>query len=495
MSSNLAQFTLALLLALLSVVASTAQAQPRQPDRPVVFVPGILGSKLCEQDTGKTIWGDRWSLSNVAQLALPVDHEAAPPRHVPCGLIETVNILGPFQIHQYDDLLRTFSDLGYEAGKTLLVFPYDWRLSNRHNARLLQAFIAEKLPAGQFDMVVHSMGGLVAKIWMNENAGGARIGTFVTLGTPYLGSANTFKTLDEGWGFWGNLAAKGLKNIRESALSWPSLYELLPTYQRCCGFQASSAGPPAFFDPLTAVNWSRFQWMPASFKTPERQKWLESVLAIARDISKLEIPQGPMVVPIVNGLIPTAWRVVFDNNNGRVIQYILQPGDGTVYQNSAANNRLVDARPALTSHQTIFADDAARQVIRWVLTKGPEPTRGTLTGIMASLRTADEKLVSITSASVEVVPSVLGKGQDAEIVVELTGDPDLDAADLKNLTIVMDGAPLSAVPRRQLSKPTPDSSIVRLTYPIKAPLSPGAFLVTARLPGVADLPDIALVVP
>jgi hypothetical protein len=38
------------------------------PDRPVVVIPGILGSKICEKASGKVIWGDRWSLGNFQEL-------------------------------------------------------------------------------------------------------------------------------------------------------------------------------------------------------------------------------------------------------------------------------------------------------------------------------------------------------------------------------------------------------------------------------------------
>lgn len=467
-------------------------AQPAQ-GRPVLVIPGVLGSNLCARATGAVVWGKRSSLWNVGELALPAEYKRETLPHVPCGLIESVNILGPFQVHQYDDLLATLRGMGYVDNKTLLVFPYDWRLSNRETAQLLHGFVSKNIPSGQFDIVAHSMGGIVAKLWMAEHGGAPRVGTFVTMGTPYQGSAKTFKTLDEGWGFWGNLMARGLGTIREAAMTWPSLYELLPSYGQCCGFRSAPAVPLQYFDPFNAPTWGKFNWVPASMKTAQRQKWLSDTLATARSISKVGVPSGPSVVPIVTGLIPTDWRVELDPASGSITRYLQQPGDGTVYQNSAANNQLVNARAALTTHQTIFADDASRQVLRWVLTRGPEPVKGAL-AITAKLRTASGAFVPISGASAEIVPPVLNRAQDAQFVVEITGADELAAADVGNVTASQEGRAL-AKPVREVLKQPDGAIVVRLVYPFKAPSDPGAFSVSVSLPGVAELPDVAVVAP
>jgi pimeloyl-ACP methyl ester carboxylesterase len=243
------------------LLGQPSYAQSR-PERPVVFIPGILGSKICEKATRKVIWGDRWSLANFSQLALPLSIDENNLPHEPCGLIDAVNILGPWQIHQYDDLFSSLSGLGYKENENLFVFDYDWRLSNRSSARRLQEFITKKIPAGNFDLVVHSMGGIIARVWLSEMGGASRVSNFVTFGTPQLGSATTFKTLDEGWGFWGNLAAHGLASIRETTLTFPSIYELLPFYPKCCAFKLATSTIPDYFDPFQIKNWEKFTWLP-----------------------------------------------------------------------------------------------------------------------------------------------------------------------------------------------------------------------------------------
>jgi pimeloyl-ACP methyl ester carboxylesterase len=466
-------------------------------DQPVLVIPGILGSKLCERSTEKVIWGDKWSFADFEQLALPTQYEPSQLPHVSCGLIEAVNILGPWQVHQYDDLLNTLVGLGYEKGKSLFVFDYDWRLSNRESAKKLNDFVTKNISSKQFAIVAHSMGGIVAKLWMAEYGGAARVKTLITLGTPYAGSASTFQTMDEGWGFWANLAAHGLGSVRETAMTFPSFYELLPSYQRCCGFQSPTSRQPNYFDPFIASTWARFSWLPDKFRQADRKAWLQRTLSDARTILNVAVPQGPKVITVVNSLIPTAWRVIFDPKDGRALNYISQGGDGTVVQWSAANNQLADARPALTSHQTIFADDAARQVLRWVLTGGIEPTKGVLVNIKASLRTASGALVGINSASVEIDPTVLEPSQQAHLLVELTGRSELAVADLSNVRAFIDSSPpvQLATPEREQDTDPAGNVLVRLRFPLAAPTERGAFSATVSLPSVADLTDNAVVVP
>lgn len=466
------------------------------PERPLVVIPGILGTKLCEKATGKIVWGNRWSLGNFSQLALPLPLDESKLTHQACGLIDSVNILGPWQIHQYDDLFSTLSDLGYKEGGNLFVFDYDWRLSNRSNAKRLQEFIARKIPDGKFDLLVHSMGGLVARVWLSELGGAPRVVNFLTFGTPQLGAATTFKTLDEGWGFWGNLAAHGLGSIRETTLTFPSVYELLPFYPKCCAFQSPTSQLPDYFDPFIAKNWEKFAWLPQSFQQPDRKAWLKTTLENSRSLLALPIPRGPYVVMVVNSLIPTAWRVFLDPKTGKVLNYMDQPGDGTVAQWSAANNVLVEARPSLTSHQTIFADDAARQVIRWVLAGGAQPTSGVAFDVKASLKTGTGKFVNLRNAAVQLDPPVVESGQSARLIVRLGGFQDLAEADLSNITAQFerssDQMPLVS---REVEPDVDGKTLVTLTYSFQAPAEAGSFAAVAVLPGVASISDIGLVVP
>jgi hypothetical protein len=139
----------------LSLLVSPISAAAK-PQRPLIFIPGILGSVL--SDSQGVVWGNRYSFVNFAKLELPIDQSAHKTQlHAP-GLIESIQILGPWKVHQYDGLLKALSEIGYVEGKDLFVFAYDWRRSNFDTARDLESFIkhTKNLDGKEFDLLCHS---------------------------------------------------------------------------------------------------------------------------------------------------------------------------------------------------------------------------------------------------------------------------------------------------------------------------------------------------
>jgi pimeloyl-ACP methyl ester carboxylesterase len=118
----------------------------------------------------------------------------------------------------------------------LLLFPYDWRLSNVLSASRLAETASRELdrwrkysknPNAKLVLICHSMGGLVAR-WFLEVLGGREITRqLVTIGTPYQGSVNALRELVNGLS-----AGLGRLSVDLTAFvrSLPSLYQLLPTY-------------------------------------------------------------------------------------------------------------------------------------------------------------------------------------------------------------------------------------------------------------------------
>src|ERR1044071_5989987 len=141
----------------LSSSGPTFAAEP-EPFRPLVFVPGILGSELVDQN-GELVWGGLKSFKRFADLEIT---EKGPIKPLRVGNpIGNISILGPFwTVHQYDGLLKTLKELNYREGETLFVFPYDWRLSNLETAQKLRDYINAQpnLRDQQFDILAHSMG-------------------------------------------------------------------------------------------------------------------------------------------------------------------------------------------------------------------------------------------------------------------------------------------------------------------------------------------------
>lgn len=142
----------------------------------------------------------------------------------------------------YSTTVATLEGLGYrqptaDRAGNLLPVAYDWRLSNRYNGQRLATVVEPALErwraqGGEFAdarvvFVCHSMGGLVAR-WYIEKCGGAGITRkLITLGTPWRGSLNALEQLANGTrkGF-GPLSI----DLTGFARSLPSLHQLLPEY-------------------------------------------------------------------------------------------------------------------------------------------------------------------------------------------------------------------------------------------------------------------------
>jgi pimeloyl-ACP methyl ester carboxylesterase len=114
---------------------------------------------------------------------------------------------------------------------------YDWRLSNRYNGRRLKTLVEPALErwrgqggvyaGARVIFICHSMGGLVAR-WYIQREGGAEVtAKLITLGTPHRGALNSLEQLVNGvqkgpWPFRVKLT--------EFARSMPAAYQLLPEY-------------------------------------------------------------------------------------------------------------------------------------------------------------------------------------------------------------------------------------------------------------------------
>lgn len=129
-------------------------SEPIVPD-PVIIIPGILGSE-------KNSDGE-WVIDPI--------------------------------LHTYDDLIATLDVNHYTPGVDLFPFPYNWRKSNVETALLLKDKIDEvKAICGceKVDLVAHSMGGLVARQYIQSDAYEDDVDQLIFIGTPHLGAPKAY---------------------------------------------------------------------------------------------------------------------------------------------------------------------------------------------------------------------------------------------------------------------------------------------------------------
>jgi pimeloyl-ACP methyl ester carboxylesterase len=234
----------------------------------VVVVPGIMGSTLARRQgdrlipvwapsTGGLINAIRTLGGSIRSLKLLEDVGDGDPNDgiEPTGLMPDIHVLpGLWSVNLgYSRLvgwlLKNFHlflhdpDAGFADDNrpipNLVCFAYDWRLSNRLNAERLKTTVEPVLTSwraqgGQLEdaqlvFICHSMGGLVAR-WYVERLGGAGVTRkVVTIGTPHRGSVKALEGLVNG--VQKGLGPFGIR-LTDMARSFPSMYELLPAY-RC----------------------------------------------------------------------------------------------------------------------------------------------------------------------------------------------------------------------------------------------------------------------
>ncbi len=368
--------TLGLLLALVALGAPLP-VLAAGPERPLVFIPGILGSRLVDA-SGRVVWGERNSLLNYTELELKPD--VATPFQAD-GLVKAINVLGPFwTVHQYDSLLENLRKLGYVDGHTLFVFPYDWRQSNFDSASKFATYVnaTPALRGAKFDVLMHSMGGLVGKIWMLEHDGAQRVRKAIFLGTPFQGSMNALGTLSAGWGPFANAMAGGLDAVRRVSMSFPGLIELLPRYDKCC--RLGDQRQHAFLDILNADTWTNRDWLPSEHRSGARNSAFLKNLERARRLDALmhRDLSGVQELKFAGDVIDTKlWLYVPREKQGwKDWIFTLSRGDGTVPVWSAVNDfrSTEGTNPSFVEHATIFTDKwVANRLAREFVSDAPPP--------------------------------------------------------------------------------------------------------------------------
>lgn len=277
-----------------------AKARSSTGKRPVIVIPGILGSELINPRTGEKVWPSAFRTS---QEGLPItpNLEANRDDLVPGQIVETAKLakLVP-EVYVYRDLLEALRRYaGYREGDwnnpsvdgdrdTYYVFSYDWRKDNVANARELVRrlqLLKNKLqrPDLKFNIVAHSMGGLIARYaamygdadlppgdvaieptWL----GAAHISKIVMIGVPNEGSADAFATLVEGYSITEGLRRRVPllnKLTAEDAARTPSVFQLMP-HASAVRFLDENLKPVAI--DLYDVNvWKEYRW--SALHTPE----------------------------------------------------------------------------------------------------------------------------------------------------------------------------------------------------------------------------------
>jgi pimeloyl-ACP methyl ester carboxylesterase len=88
--------------------------------------------------------------------------------------------------------LPLMSYLRAHGVRNFLFFSYQGNAGIEKAAVALRQFIRERVRGGRIDLVCHSMGGLVARLYLQELGGARRTNHCITIGTPVRGTYTAF---------------------------------------------------------------------------------------------------------------------------------------------------------------------------------------------------------------------------------------------------------------------------------------------------------------
>ena len=286
-SNSLFIIFLSLFLFVFSPVNINAQKTGKNP---VIIIPGIQGSELVNSKTGKTVWFNlrrekdddlRLPITsvNLARnrdnlVAKDIIREIKTPRFLP-------------NIEVYQGVIDSLKARGYAeadwnkpaAADVFYVFPYDWRRDNVETAQLLIQKMeavkrAVKRPDLKFDILAHSMGGLIARYAAMYGAsdlppegrkpvpswaGAAHINKLLMFGTPNEGSFDAFDAIINGSSIVGKRNLPFVDDFRpEDALGIPSLFQLMPHQTSARIFDENLQ--PLKVDLYNPAIWRKYGW-------------------------------------------------------------------------------------------------------------------------------------------------------------------------------------------------------------------------------------------
>lgn len=408
---------------------------PADDVAPVVVVPGIMGSGLHRAD-GTQVWLNLRNAVGQYNLGLPFRVPLAESRDelIPGALLGSDAMMPRmFGFTEYYDLLEMLELVGFRAssraerqGARHHVFAYDWRRDLVESACRLDDTLEELAGSsadgdGRFNLVGHSMGGLVARYYLRYGtaeptpdqpitwAGAKRIRNLILVAVPNGGSLPALEGL-----LFGNRVGLSYTTLAAPVIArMPSVYQLIPP----AGTDTMLAHDlkPLPIDLQDVETWKRFGWGPFASGSAARQEgftkadlevypsFVEAALGRARAfhdaLARVPRTPCPVRVSILGGdCLPTLARGIVSSKEGhpprfepwtrREAEVMLAAGDGRVTRDSLLASHLPPADDHVDScgipevsevfvgsadHHGIYREPTFQSILMRMLLRRPRP--------------------------------------------------------------------------------------------------------------------------
>lgn len=323
---------------------------PTPTHTPIVIVPGFLGS-----------WNKDAILHNKA-------------------VNQSEWKMNPY-VHEYDGILQTLQNLGYQKDKDLFIFPYEWRQKILTSSDELNTFIAEKVN-GKVNIVGHSLGGLVGRIFTQKYS--EKVDKLITVGSPHQGTVQSYKAIEGGEvdrdNTWLWLSEKTILMLNKSGIEpdritiqqkIPVLSDLLPTFDYIKTSQNT----------WLPVNSMQYKNNLLSFYNNKIQE-IDTKTSMIAGIGHNTL-SGFIIKP-VEGID----NIIGNYPDGYPLQNFFEVGDALIPKKSAEINTITNKKEIALNHWQLIADKKGVQAVLQFLNIQAEDediTAGKLTNITPSL--------------------------------------------------------------------------------------------------------------
>jgi pSer/pThr/pTyr-binding forkhead associated (FHA) protein len=192
--------------------------------RPVVFVPGLMGSELWLGS--ELVWPNVKYLYKHPEVYRFSPESKLEARAIVDQVVVVPNLIKLDQYNRMGDYL--VEDLGFERGVDYFEFAYDWRQDVRASARQLAQLIDSLNLGRPVTIIAHNLGTLVSRYYIERLGGKNHVDRLILMGGPHKGVPKTLSSLlvpSEGLSF-GRLGER----LRQVMATFYTSYQILPVY-------------------------------------------------------------------------------------------------------------------------------------------------------------------------------------------------------------------------------------------------------------------------